>query len=110
MEKEFGLRVSLSLALEHYLSSGALTTCPPAGLSTPTLSLILNLAPANTPPHSRSLSFSSRVRKAFGVEEPLSPPDFRKAVCASLLLSFRAERSVAEETLTASDFRDVARA
>jgi hypothetical protein len=55
MEKEFGLRVSLSLALEHYLSSGALTTCPRARLSAPTLSLILDLAPANTPPRSLSL-------------------------------------------------------
>jgi len=45
-----------------------------------------------------------------GVEESLYTPDFRKAVCAFALLSFRPERSGVEKSLGAPEFREAVRA
>jgi hypothetical protein len=43
-------------------------------------------------------------------EESLHTPDFRKAVHASVLLSFRPERSAVEKSLGAPEFREAIRA
>ena len=45
-----------------------------------------------------------------GVEESLHTPGFRKAVRASPLLSFRPERSGVEKSLGAPEFREAIRA
>jgi hypothetical protein len=103
----------LSLGVAHYLTPRVLTTCALKVAHSSGLGGTKNPSWKLGLPlgvvHSRILLLSFRPERS-AAEESLYTPDFRKAVRASPLLSFRPERSAVEESLGAPEFREAIRA